>query len=262
MGPTHLEQIAVPGGQGSRVKETGSEAAGQPSLFGGDAPDAGVPPADLLGPLNEVERKNAPRALYLEGDRSLLEKGRRVAVVGSRRAGEDDRERARLVTRALVGRGITVVSGLADGIDTVAHETAIQRGGRTVAVLGTPLSEAYPKSNEALQRQIVERHLAVSQFAEGGPVARRNFVMRNRTMALLTDATVIVAAGSRSGTRHQGWEAIRLGRFLAILEPLAENGFEWVREQIRYGAEPLPLTDFGLWLDAVPERIPFDGFVL
>ncbi len=239
------------------------------ALFGTGAPPPPQPAdgsridiREVLGPLNEVEQKNAPRHLHLAGDRSLLSRGRRISVVGSRRASRDEQERAYLLTKEIVDRGITVLSGLAEGIDTVAHETAVECGGRTVAVLGTGLSEVYPKSNEALQHRIMKEHLAVSQFDDGAPVKPGNFVRRNRTMALLCDATLIVAAGPGSGTRHQGWEAIRLGRDLAILKPLAENPAEWTLEQIRYGAEPLSLNEVGYWLDAVPERTHIDGLVL
>ena len=82
----------------------------------------------ILGHLSEIEAKNAPKELFLEGDKSLLIEGLRVAIVGSRKASPEGRARA--FTKALVEHDITVVSGLAEGIDTVAHETAIAMGGR------------------------------------------------------------------------------------------------------------------------------------
>lgn len=234
------------------------------SLFAGTlhegqtAPNGATPVETLLGNLNDFERRNAPSFLYLDGDATLLREGRRISVVGSRQADAGDLHLARLVTEALVRRKITVVSGLAEGIDTIAHETAMARSGRTVAVLGTPLSRNYPRSNADLQQRISHEHLVVSEFGDGTNVGRTSFVMRNRTMALVSDATIIVAAGASSGTRHQGWEAIRLGRDLAILEPLATKGIPWVESQLSYGASAVPLTDLGVWLDAIPERIPFD----
>ena len=214
----------------------------------------GVPIEKCLGPLDERERPNAPLRLFLSGDRSLLERGRRVAVVGSRRADREDRERARRVTEALVERGIVVVSGLAEGIDTVAHRTAVERGGRTMAVLGTPLDRVYPLSNADLQSRLAGAQLVVSEFASGVNAGRGGFVMRNRTMALLSDAAVIVAGGARSGARHLGWEALRLGRSLAILEPLAGSGLGWVEDQVARGAQPLLPDEVGAWLDSVPVR--------
>ena len=81
------------------------------------------------------------------------------------------------------------MSGLAEGIDTAAHTAAINRGGRTIAVLGTPLDQVFPRQNAALQDQIMRDHLAVSQFPAGNPIQRKNFPLRNRTMALISDAT-------------------------------------------------------------------------
>ena len=96
---------------------------------------------ELIGPLNEVERKNAPERLFLAGDVDLLRSGRRVSIVGSRKVSPEGASRTRGLVKVLVERGITVVSGLAEGVDTAAHETALSEGGRTVAVLGTPLDK-------------------------------------------------------------------------------------------------------------------------
>lgn len=200
--------------------------------------------SDLLGPLTEFEAKNAPEELFVEGDTSLLTEGQRVAIVGSRKATPQGIARARSFTKALVEHDITVVSGLAEGIDTVAHETAIEMGGRTIAVLGTPLSKAYPAKNRDLLEIIKRDHLAVSQFPEGYPPKRDNFPRRNRTMALICDATVVVEAGEKSGTRHQGWEAIRLGRLVFLMQSVAQNeALTWPKEMIDYGAQVLRRED-------------------
>lgn len=198
-------------------------------------------PEELLGPLDDVERKHAPAELFVAGDVSLLQSGARVSVVGSRKATALGLQRARKLSAMLVENGIVVVSGLAAGIDTAAHSEAIQRGGRTIAVLGTPLTECFPAQNRDLQARIAQEHLVVTQFAQGSRAGKKAFPMRNRTMALLSDATVIVEAGSSSGTIHQGWEALRLGRMLCILESLVEAGHDWCDEMLRYGA--LVLSD-------------------
>ena len=103
----------------------------------------------------------------------------------------------------------------------MAHTAALDEGGHTIAVLGTPLDQVYPKVNAGLQRRIAERDLLVSQFPSGMKVTPKNFPIRSRTMALLSDATVIVEAGERSGTLHQGWEALRLGRLPFLMESVA-----------------------------------------
>ena len=195
---------------------------------------------DALGPFGPVEEKNAPDVLYTAGYTALLTEGSRVAIVGSRKATPDGIKRAQAVTRALVQQGIIVVSGLAEGIDTVAHRTAIEEGGRTIAVLGTPLSKADPATNARLLEEIKRDHLAISQFPEGYPGKSENFPRRNRTMALICDATIVIEASEKSGTRHQGWEAIRLGRDLYLLEDVAINpNLTWPKQLIEYGAQIL-----------------------
>lgn len=209
-------------------------------------------PEDLLGPLNEVERKNAPARLFLAGDLSVFSAGPRVSIVGSRKASPEGISRAAKLARALVGRGAVVVSGLAEGIDTVAHSTAMEAGGKTIAVLGTPLDQFFPASNRALQERIMREQLAISQFARsGGP---KNFPIRNRTMALISEATVIIEAGEKSGTVHQGWEALRLGRLLFLLESLVARKQEWTEELIRYGAQVLSDANKEAFLESLPER--------
>ena len=217
--------------------------------------DETVATEDLIGPLTDLERKVAPDRLYLRGDRDLLEQGSRVAVVGSRLASAGALELARRITSFLVSRGITIVSGLALGIDTVAHRTAIGRGGRTVAVLGTGLDRCAVSRNRALQDQIGARHLLVSQFPSGQPPHRSYFPRRNKTMALLSDATIIVEAGEDSGTRHQGWEAIKLGR--PVLFPVAfldSGAATWPRKMEEYGAFGFDRESLDRVLDELPQR--------
>lgn len=207
----------------------------------------------LFGSMNELERKALPKTLYVNGDSRLLTDGVRVSIVGSRKASEAGLRRARALAQALSERGVIVVSGLAEGIDTAAHDGAMRAGGRTVAVLGTPLDKSYPASNRLLFQRIVNEHLAVSQFPVGQAVQRKNFPMRNRTMALLSDATVIVEAGQKSGTLHQGWEALRLGRLVFLMESIVQNtNLTWPKEMIGYGAQVLSRDN----LDAVVQNLP------
>jgi DNA processing protein len=209
----------------------------------------------LLGDLNAIEQKHAPKYLYYRGDRSLLRGGPRVSIIGSRSASPDGLKRATKLTRALVSRGVVVVSGLAEGIDTAAHAAAIEAGGQTIAVLGSPLDTAYPASNEALLDFISAHHLAISQFAGGTPIQSKNFPMRNRTMALVSHATVIVEATETSGTRYQAWEALRLGRPLFLLESLARNSrLAWPWEVRRHGAQVLSDATFEGLVEQLPAR--------
>lgn len=209
-------------------------------------------PEDLLGPLNDVEQKFAPARLYVAGNVRLIDRPR-VSLIGSRAATDVGRANAATIAAVLVRDGVVVVSGLAEGIDTVAHETAIQHGGRTIAVLGTPLDVSYPVRNRPLQERIMREHLAITQFAPGIPSRRGNFPMRNRTMALVSHATVIVEAGASSGTLHQGWEALRLGRPLFILDGVAGRpDLEWPRQMINYGAVVIAPSQAKWILNEIP----------
>jgi DNA processing protein len=197
-------------------------------------------PRELLGPLNEVEGKHAPERLFAAGDVSLLRQGARVAIVGSRQASSAGLRRARKLAAQLAREGVVVVSGLAEGIDAAAHEAALGAGGRTIAVLGTPLDRTYPRQHEALQRRIMAEHLAITPFASGAPVLRRNFPYRNLLMALISDATVIVEASDSSGALSQGWEALRLGRLLFVLKSSVEApDLAWPKKMLQYGAQVL-----------------------
>jgi len=213
-------------------------------------------PAELLGPLNEVERRYAPRRLYVAGNYSLPLPAPRVAIVGTRNPSTDGVEVATRVAKALVRKGVTIVSGLALGIDTVAHTTAINEGGRTIAVLGTPLDRFYPAQNARLQEAIMQQHCAVSEFPVGFPIMKKNFVIRNRTMALMSNISIIIEGGEQSGTRHQGWEALRLGRPLFLWHKLLENPtLRWPRKMLDYGA--LVLENEGeLFGELPPPREP------
>ena len=166
--------------------------------------------------------------LYYQGWLDLVA-SRSVAVVGSRKPSPDGLARTRRLVRELVDDDFTVVSGLAAGIDRAAHETAIERNGRTIAVIGTPLSHVYPKENATLQRRIAQQFLLVSPV----PVKRYEsqtyrgnrlfFPERNVVMSALTEATIIVEAGETSGTLIQARAALRQGRKLFILDSCFRN---------------------------------------
>src|SRR5262249_61754432 len=137
----------------------------------------------------------------------------------------------------------------------------MKHGGRTIAALGTPLDQVYPKQNAALQATIMQDHLALSQYPSGYPIHKRNFPLRYRTMALISDATVIIEAGDTSGSLSQGWEALRLGRPLFLAEPVTEDpSLTWPAEMLHYGAAILSDQTVEELFDSVPARIPaLDG---
>jgi DNA processing protein len=181
--------------------------------------------------------------------------GPRVSVIGSRKASPEGLEAASDISRTLAKHKVTVVSGLAEGIDAAAHTAAIEEGGCTIAVLGTPLDRFYPPKNKQLQEIIMRHYLLVSQFPIGYPVQPKNFVLRNRTMALISDASIIVEAGDKSGSLHQGWEALRLGRPLFIWSRIMrDSSLKWPAKMLAYGAAEL--SDPEQVLEVLPsERI-------
>ncbi len=194
-------------------------------------------PEALLGPLNSEEVRHAPKELFAAGHTEWLRQSPRVAIVGARKASPDGLKRAARLTRILVQHGATIISGLAEGIDHAAHTTAIEAGGRTIAVTGTPLDEVYPAKHGELQQRLMSEHLVVSQFPSGMPTTRKNFPQRNRTMALICEASVIVEAGDRSGSLSLGWEALRLGRPLFLMASLLERSdLAWPKQMLDYGA--------------------------
>lgn len=211
---------------------------------------------ELLGPLNDVEQKNAPKQLFYAGDLSLIEAGPRVSIVGSRKASRHGLNNARGLAAWLVRHGAVVVSGLAEGIDAAAHSGAMDAGGKTIGVIGTPLDKSYPARNRALQSRLMKEHLVLSQFPTDSPVQPKNFPIRNRTMALITHATIIVEAADKSGSLHQGWEALRLGRPLFVPERLMNDPtLSWPKELANYGALPLEPKN----LEAISECLPEYG---
>lgn len=159
--------------------------------------------------------ESRPRALFGAGGRMMLERlacERSVTVVGSRRAGSYGREVARELSRLLAGSGIVVISGLALGVDSEAHEGALAAGGETVAILGTGPERSYPRSRRRLYEGIRASGLVLSELPPGTPTFRWMFPARNRLMAALAGITVVVEAAERSGSLITAEMAIDAGR--------------------------------------------------
>jgi DNA processing protein len=129
------------------------------------------------------------------------------------------------------------VSALAAGVDMVAHETALRRGGKTIAVMGTPIDQCFPKENKWLKKEIAEKGLVLSQFPPASPIHRSNFPRRNEVMALLSAVTFVVEAQIDGGTRHQVAASLTLGKKVAFLNSVAEQNFPWVMDAIQTGME-------------------------
>jgi len=193
-------------------------------------------------PLKLRDAEYPVELLYYRGLWDLVET-RCVAVVGSRKPSPEGIEHAQLIVRNLARDKFTIVSGLATGIDTVAHISAIENNASTVAVIGTPLSKCYPRENRALQEYIAKKHLLISQvpvcrYADQDFRSNRLFFPeRNITMSALTEATIIVEASDTSGTLIQARGAIKQRRKLFILDSCFQrSGLKWPAQYEAQGA--------------------------
>ncbi len=172
--------------------------------------------------------------IWMAGDSSLV-KLPSVAIGGSRNVSAAGAARARRLALELTDAGVVVVSGLAKGVDTEALNAAIEAKGRTIGVIGTPITRAYPAENKRLQERLYREHLLISQFAPGKTVYPSNFPERNKLMAAISDATVIIEASDESGSLHQAAECTRLGRWLFIAKSLVDHpALRWPKDFLRY----------------------------
>lgn len=160
--------------------------------------------------------------VYYSGSLELLQR-RCVAIVGTRKVSEDGAKRARRLAKELARVDVVVASGLAMGVDTEAMTAAVKSGGKLIGVIGTGMDRATPVASSRLQETIYREHLLMSPFEFGSQVYRGNFPTRNKLMAAVSDATVIVEASDSSGTLHQAAECQRLGRWLFIMRSVAND---------------------------------------
>jgi DNA processing protein len=177
-------------------------------------------------PLQLRDVREMPPVMFTRG--TLAKDDRAIAVVGTRKASESGLSRAHHISRTLVSDGITVVSGLAEGVDTVAHQTALDSGGRTVAVIANGVDHCYPKSNQGLQGKIIEDGLVLSEYLPDTAPARWQFLERNAVMSGYSAATVVVEAGEKSGTRTQVQRALEHGRMVIFLDEVLT--VSWARQ--------------------------------
>ena len=180
--------------------------------------------------------KEAPPFLFLKGNVHLLEE-KSVCVVGSRNASNDSMEKTERIVKSLIKRNIVVNAGLAKGIDTATHSAALNNGGRTIAVIGTPINQYYPKENKELQIQIEQKGLVVSQFPPCNAVNRWNFPTRNGVMSGISLATIIMEAGETSGALKQADYALKQGRDVLIPQSAIDNSLiQWPKKYVSKGA--------------------------
>lgn len=182
---------------------------------------------------------NPPPVLYVKGE-ILSEDQWAVAVVGTRRATVYGKEAARWIAGDLARNRVTIVSGLARGIDSEAHRAALDAGGRTIAVLGSGIDIIYPAESRRLAQAVVERGALVSEYAIGTPPEAGNFPPRNRIISGLSLGVVIVEAGERSGALITGDFALEQGReVFAVPGNIFRRKSMGTNKLIQQGAKPV-----------------------
>jgi DNA processing protein len=146
--------------------------------------------------LNEIDQP--PPVLYMQGE--IVENDEwSVAIVGTRRVTAYGRQVAENIAGSLARNGLTIISGLARGVDSIAHKAALDAGGRTIAVLGSGLDRIYPPENQPLANQITINGALISEFSPNTPPEASNFPQRNRLISGLSLAVIVVEAGKKSG---------------------------------------------------------------
>ncbi|HYP79122.1 MAG TPA: DNA-processing protein DprA, partial [Steroidobacteraceae bacterium] len=185
-------------------------------------------------PSQLADLPDPPPALFLKGRRELLQ-APQLAVVGSRHPTAAGRRIAQTLAQQIGQAGVCITSGLARGIDTAAHEGALQGSGGTIAVCGTGLDRCYPADNAVLFERIAENGLLVSEFPPGTEPRRSNFPRRNRIISGLARGTLVVEAASGSGSLITAQRALEQGREVfavpgSPLNPLAAGCLDLLRQ--------------------------------
>ena len=181
----------------------------------------------------------SPPVLYLNGELRPEDRWS-VGVVGTRKITQYGARVAEEVCSVLAQQGITIVSGMARGVDTIAHKAALDAGGRTLAILGCGVDRIYPAENHALAHQIVKNGAMISDYIPGTPPDGANFPPRNRIISGLTMATIVIEAGERSGALITAQNAIEQGREVfavpgQVYAPMSKGPNRLIQE----GAHPL-----------------------
>jgi DNA processing protein len=182
-------------------------------------------------PANLREVYNHPPFLFVRG-RLVPDDTRAIAVVGTRHPSEDGVAQAQLLAGDLAKQRVTVVSGMALGIDTAAHQAALDARGRTLAVFGTGINRLYPAANQDLAARILQQGAQLSQFWPDAPPTKSSFPMRNVVTSGLALGTVVVEAHGTSGASMQARLCLEHGRHLFLLRRLVAQE-DWARRYAR-----------------------------
>jgi DNA processing protein len=195
-----------------------------------------------------------PPFLFVRGE-LRDEDVRSVAVVGTREASEAGLRRAQRMSQILSERGVTVISGLARGIDAAAHRAALDAGGRTVAVFGTGITKCYPSENRGLAEEITGRGALVSQFWPTRSPGKDTFPRRNVVTSGLSQGTVVIEASRTSGAKMQARLALEHGKKVFLVKSLVTDQ-QWAKDYVaKRGAIEVGDVDEVIRHLASPERV-------
>jgi DNA processing protein len=193
--------------------------------------------ADADYPASLLEISDPPPVLYLKGNRTLLG-ATGIAVVGSRNATPVGLQNAEAFSRALSVAGLTIISGMALGIDAAAHRGGLDGGSSSIAVVGTGLDLVYPARNKALARELAEKGLIVSEFSLGTPALAQNFPRRNRIISGLSRGVLVVEAALASGSLITARQAAEQGREVFAIPGTIHSPFsKGCHQLIKQGAK-------------------------
>ncbi|MBR2404969.1 MAG: DNA-processing protein DprA [Clostridia bacterium] len=193
-----------------------------------------------LFPDGVKELKNFPSVLYCKGKIKKLCKDECISIVGSRTPGSYGKNITYEISRSVSQAGLIVVSGMADGVDSIAHRAALDAGGYTVAVLGCGVDVIYPQGNFELYERICQNGLIISEYMPGKKPERFSFPERNKIIASLSRSTVVTEANSKSGSLITAADAIGLGRDLfAVPGNITSSLSGGTNELIKKGAIPI-----------------------
>ncbi|WP_252503618.1 DNA-processing protein DprA [Sporosarcina sp. Marseille-Q4943] len=181
-----------------------------------------------------------PTVLYVKGDPTILDASMKVAIIGSRKATDYSKRALSFIVPPLVDRGAVIVSGLAKGADTMAHESAIHFGGKTIAVLGHGLFHLYPYENRGLAEKLAEHHLLLTEYPPYMRPARWTFPMRNRIISGLSESVIITESEEKSGTMSTVDHALEHGKAIyAVPGPITSSLSLGPNKLIEQGAKPI-----------------------
>jgi DNA processing protein len=252
---TELEGLRIPAKSAQFIADGRalSEAEKEAKLVG-DAGACYLTPSDASYPGRLLEIYDPPAVLWVRGDAELLDWAG-IAVVGTRAPSPYGLGMAELLSRDLANRGITIMSGMARGVDTAAHKGALDAGGKTVAVWGTGLDVVYPKENKRLAEDIVaKRGAIVTEFPMGTFPAPQNFPIRNRTLSGMSVGVLVIEAGEYSGTRITARCAMEQNRDVYAVPGNVTNKNSWgPNTLIKQGAK-LTATWEDVWED-LPSQV-------